>query len=216
MAGFITMATTTPNYGWPVPTSTDFVKDGATAIEALGDAIDATVFALPSGLSFITGASFSAVTSFSLPADTFSSTYDNYKVIAQITALTTDATFTGRLRASGADNTTANYANAMLGVTYGGATSNSTATSQTSFSFAESDSVNVRYFLSMDIISPKTATPTFLSGFYNFFQTSGPSTIARSGNMQFTDNTQFDSFSFISSVASSITGSYRVYGYANS
>jgi hypothetical protein len=26
-----------------VPTSTDLVKDGATAIEALGDAIDATV-----------------------------------------------------------------------------------------------------------------------------------------------------------------------------
>ena len=41
------MATTTPNYGWPVPTSTDYVKDGATAIEALGDAIDATLYAIP-------------------------------------------------------------------------------------------------------------------------------------------------------------------------
>ncbi len=40
------MATTTPNYSWPVPTSTDLVKDGATAIEALGDAIDTTVFGL--------------------------------------------------------------------------------------------------------------------------------------------------------------------------
>jgi hypothetical protein len=48
------MATTTPNFGWPVPTSTDYVKDGATAIEALGDAIDATVFGLGSGLSKIT------------------------------------------------------------------------------------------------------------------------------------------------------------------
>jgi hypothetical protein len=37
------MATTTPNYGWPVPTSTDLVKDGATAIEALGDAVDTTM-----------------------------------------------------------------------------------------------------------------------------------------------------------------------------
>ena len=37
------MATTTPNNSWPVPTSTDLVKDGATAIEALGDAIDATL-----------------------------------------------------------------------------------------------------------------------------------------------------------------------------
>jgi hypothetical protein len=39
------MATVTPNYSWPVPTSSDYVKDGASAIEALGDAIDATVFA---------------------------------------------------------------------------------------------------------------------------------------------------------------------------
>lgn len=37
------MATTTPINGWPVPTSTDFVKDGATAIESLGDAIDTSV-----------------------------------------------------------------------------------------------------------------------------------------------------------------------------
>lgn len=37
------MATTTPNNGWTVPTSTDYVKDGATAIETLGDAIDASV-----------------------------------------------------------------------------------------------------------------------------------------------------------------------------
>lgn len=34
------MATTTPNFGWSVPTSTDLVKDGALNIETLGDAID--------------------------------------------------------------------------------------------------------------------------------------------------------------------------------
>jgi hypothetical protein len=37
------MATTTPNFGWSVPTSTDLVKDGATAIETLGDAIDTSL-----------------------------------------------------------------------------------------------------------------------------------------------------------------------------
>jgi hypothetical protein len=36
------MPTTTPVNGWPVPVSTDLVKDGAVAIEALGDAIDAS------------------------------------------------------------------------------------------------------------------------------------------------------------------------------
>jgi hypothetical protein len=43
------MATTTPNFGWPVPTSTDLVKDGAVAIEGLGDAIDASLLDLKGG-----------------------------------------------------------------------------------------------------------------------------------------------------------------------
>jgi hypothetical protein len=45
------MATTTPNFGWPVPTSTDLVKDGATAIESLGDSIDASLLDLKGGTS---------------------------------------------------------------------------------------------------------------------------------------------------------------------
>jgi hypothetical protein len=43
------MATTTPNFGWSVPTSTDLVKDGATAIELLGDSIDASLVDLKGG-----------------------------------------------------------------------------------------------------------------------------------------------------------------------
>ena len=43
------MATTTPNYGWSVPTSSDLVKNGATAIETLGDSIDASMAELLGG-----------------------------------------------------------------------------------------------------------------------------------------------------------------------
>jgi hypothetical protein len=43
------MATTTPNFGWAVPTSTDLVKDGALAIETLGDSIDASLVDLKGG-----------------------------------------------------------------------------------------------------------------------------------------------------------------------
>ena len=43
------MATTTPNFGWIVPTSTDLVKDGATAIETLGDGVDASFVGLKGG-----------------------------------------------------------------------------------------------------------------------------------------------------------------------
>jgi hypothetical protein len=45
------MATTTPNFGWSVPTSTDLLKDGATAIETLGDSIDASLLDLKGGTS---------------------------------------------------------------------------------------------------------------------------------------------------------------------
>jgi hypothetical protein len=43
------MATTNPNFGWAVPTSTDLVKDGAVAIETLGDSIDASLVDLKGG-----------------------------------------------------------------------------------------------------------------------------------------------------------------------
>jgi hypothetical protein len=43
------MATTTPNFGWSVPTSSDLVKNGAVAIETLGDSIDASMAELKGG-----------------------------------------------------------------------------------------------------------------------------------------------------------------------
>lgn len=43
------MSTTTPNFNFPVPQSTDLVKDGATAIAALGTAIDTDFVDLKGG-----------------------------------------------------------------------------------------------------------------------------------------------------------------------
>jgi hypothetical protein len=43
------MPTVTPSFNWPVPVPTDLVKDGATAIESLGDAIDASLTDLKGG-----------------------------------------------------------------------------------------------------------------------------------------------------------------------
>jgi hypothetical protein len=43
------MATVTPNFNFPVPQSTDLVKDGATAIAALGTAIDTDFVDLKGG-----------------------------------------------------------------------------------------------------------------------------------------------------------------------
>lgn len=43
------MATTTTNFSWPIPQSSDLVKDGATAIASLGSGIDTSMAELKGG-----------------------------------------------------------------------------------------------------------------------------------------------------------------------
>jgi hypothetical protein len=79
------MATTTPNYGWDVPTSTDYVKDGATAIETLGDDIDATLWtalggAYP-GLRLVKKQTIGSAVSSVTVTNAFSAAYENYKIV---------------------------------------------------------------------------------------------------------------------------------------
>lgn len=79
------MATTTPNYGWDVPTSTDYVADGAVAIEALGDDIDSTLYtalggAYP-GLRLIKKQTIGTAVASVNVTGAFSATYDAYKIV---------------------------------------------------------------------------------------------------------------------------------------
>jgi hypothetical protein len=90
MAGFITMAVT-PNYGWPVPVATDFVKDGYEAIADLGDAIDATVFGLP------TAAGIGSNVVQSVKTDTFTTSSTSYVDITGLTATITPTSATSKI-----------------------------------------------------------------------------------------------------------------------
>ena len=108
------MATTTPNYGWAVPTSTDLVKDGATAIETLGDAIDASMNTAlgtkKAGMVLLNTTSFSGVATQSLPDNTFTSAYDRYILHVNLTSVTTtDGYLTFKLRAGGTTTTGSDY-----------------------------------------------------------------------------------------------------------
>ena len=68
-----------------------------------------------SGLTLLTNATFSAVSSYSLPANTFSSTYTNYKVIIDITSFSASGGFYARLRAGSTDTTTGYQNSRILG-----------------------------------------------------------------------------------------------------
>jgi hypothetical protein len=100
----------TANNNWPYPESTDLVKDGATAIENLADAIDTTLGVFtPStpGLSLISTTSFSGVSSQSFN-DVFSATYVAYKIIFNFTTSTATTNMRTRLRVGGSDESGAN------------------------------------------------------------------------------------------------------------
>jgi len=169
-----------------------------------------------SGLTYITGAAFTTATSVSLPNDTFTSAYRNYRFIMQLTALTADATFTMRLRTSGTDNTTTNYRTAGYGTSSVSGLTSMVGNAQSSFNMAESDSGIVAYSLVLDLISPQIAIETTAHGRLTYFAASPNGVVGIGFGLDFNATTQFDSLSFISNIASSMTGIYRVYGYADS
>lgn len=311
------MATTTPNFGWPVPTSTDLVKDGATAIEALGDSIDASLLDLKggttgqvlsknsntdmdftwvtdaagditgvtagvgisgggtsgtvtvtnsmateitasgdiivgtgsgtfdnlpigttgqiltadttvspykikwatpaasaSGLTKITSATFSSVSSVSLPNSTFTSTYTNYKILITIQSTSGSPAITGRYRASGSDNTTSNYYSALSIARVDGSAAtqgNSSATTSFNLGYVTAGAPGT-YGLTLDFLGPEAAVRKQIGG-TGFGANSGLDAFAAySFGAWFNATTQFDAFSFIASTGT-ITGSYAVYGY---
>jgi hypothetical protein len=128
------MATTTPNYGWDVPTSTDYVKDGATAIETLGDDIDATLYtalggAYP-GLRLVKKQAIgTSVTSVTI-TNAFSATYDAYKVV--IAGATTTGSDYGYIK-FGASTSTYNIG--VLGQNYAGGSSSANVSSGASATY---------------------------------------------------------------------------------
>jgi hypothetical protein len=166
------------------------------------------------GLTFITGATFTNATSFSLPNNTFSASYRNYRLHVTITASTADVSFTIRMRASGTDNTAGSYSWAVVGLLDNGTGSNVSANSQTSWGGLGTVDATLEYYgLALDIIAPQVAERTFMLGQYMGVTTDGLNWLARNGGWNHNSATQFDALSFISDVASSITGSYAVYGY---
>jgi len=206
------MATTTPNYGWPVPTSTDYVKDGATAIEALGDAIDATVFGLGStGLTLINTTTFSAVASQAVN-NVFSATYDDYRIMLDITTGTSDAIVYMKMRTGGIDNSLLYYY-AFPGFTSANAANNSNSFNViTGWDLIEIDSATSDlYSFNGDIMKPFLAKPTKLIG-QKASTTPTGTPYAQSGSAVHNVSTSFPSFNLIAS-AGNISGTVKVYGY---
>jgi hypothetical protein len=204
----------TANNNWPYPESTDLVKDGATAIENLADAIDTTlgVFVPSSpGLTLINTTSFSAVASQSVN-DVFSATYENYKIIITISDLSVDGTTRFKLRVGGTDSS-ASYFSAYNGI----------AVDAAGFSFTENNvttgmvvtsgdgGVDNIYSYTGDLLKPFLAVSSLMSGVSTSSKSDG-TFVGMAGAAAHQVATSFTGFSIIPQ-SGTITGKVAVYGY---
>lgn len=168
-----------------------------------------------SGLTYITGTNFSAVSSVALPTSTFTSTYRFYKVIFTVNSAVTTGAMTLRARSAGSDLTASNYNQASVGLDRGASTSNLGQNNQSSLDIGTIDGTYFNYSLVLDVIEPQISQEFHsLHGHLMFWN--GTTYIGRAFNGAYVSAaSSFDSLSFIKA-AGSMTGNYRVYGYQNS
>jgi hypothetical protein len=209
------MATTTPNYGWAVPTSTDLVKDGATAIETLGDAIDASMNTAlgtkKAGMVLLNTTSFSGVASQAV-TPVFSATYQNYLITLTLSGAAADGVVFMKLR-SGATDASTNYNWAFVGYSTASADTNTAATSSASgllLCSTELDLNKAYYSATVNIFRPFEAVVTAYSALLTG-STSAAAPMTRSGGGWHTTESSYDGFNLIG--PGNITGVVKTYGY---
>lgn len=210
------MATTTPNYGWDVPTSTDYVAQGAVAIETLGDDIDASLFSITAGKNVgmvpLSITSFTAATSV-IVSNVFTSDYENYKVIFASNQNTASGAHQMRLRASGVDNASGfygggvqNYANSNTLYSYrmNGAAEYTMGSNTLSVGVAA---------VEMTIFAPQRNVLTRVSHKGVGDDVSG--TYSHGLDVWYNGSTQFDGLKILTT-GGTFTGTLRIYGLRNS
>jgi hypothetical protein len=165
-----------------------------------------------SGMNYVTGGTFSGVTSFSLPTSTFTSTYKNYRLLVNFTTSSSDAAVVMRMRASGTDVTAGGYFYTGAKATTGTSVTAIYGAADTSWGLGLTAYIE-RAALAFDIMDPKGGTSmdrilgnlfttTMAGGFIGFWENAA----AGSG---------YDSLSFIKA-SGTFGGYYRVYGYGDS
>ena len=205
------MATTT-NYGWTTPDDTALVKDGAAAIRALGTSIDTSMNTAlgtrKSGLVLINTTSFTGVSSQSINS-VFTSTYDHYKILINITTAASSGVFVMRMRAAGVDTSGTNYRNQLIKGTVTTTSTIANTSGTDDWYLGTTDSTSLQsMFMNLDLFSPNLAANSKYVNQTGYIATN-PNFEANYGVL--TDSTQYDGFTLIA--VGNVTGTVSTYGY---
>jgi hypothetical protein len=193
-----------------VPTSTDYVKDGATAIETLGDAVDASLYTINNGsnkvgLHLLNTTTFTSVSTVTIDS-IFNSTYENYKIEFNMVA-STPALLRIRFRDGSGDSTGTNYryTSQQIVNTAWANLDNSNAANEFTIGY----NGGARYGGTINIYNPNVSALT------NYNAQSSYEQYATYAGGSINATTQFTGIKFLQS-AGNVTGNIRVYGIRNS
>jgi len=208
MAGSI-MAGQTTNYLFDYPTSTDYVKDGATAIETLADDVDATLFtalggAYP-GLRLIKKQTIGSAVASVTVTGAFSATYDNYKIV--ISGGTPSASAFTRLTLG---STATGYYSGYVGATFASVVQLAGDNNANFFGFASYADNNFGHSCNVDLFNPFATSRTTMNS--NVIT----ATNSLSGQGQLANNTSYTAFTITASSGTFTGGTIYVYGYGAS
>jgi hypothetical protein len=203
------MAGATPIYSFPYPESSDLVAAYPALGQDLAEDVETVIAAIPpGGLSHIATESFSAVSSVSLNG-VFTSDYDNYRIILTGTS-DVDRDPRIRMRASGTDDSTANsYVSQQLIVSGASVTGARTTTKFVILGTLQSGLTNI---IAFEIVKPFLAEATAM---YAINTRNFSGAVFQTSSVIHNQTVSYDGFSLIAN-AGNITGTLRVYGYANS
>ena len=200
---------TTSKMGIVYPSSSDLVKDGATNMGTIATTVDAKT-----GLILLNTTSFTGVSSSSFPANVFSATYKNYKLVLNVTQSSSN-TLNIRYRTAGTDNTASTYYDYFA----------KPATNSASFASNYNNGGTSSYFIdnssgtdsvkafSLDIFSPFEAQRTYYAG--NGVSSSNSGAQPYYGGFAFggfNNTTSFDSMTLFPG-SGTITGSMSIFAY---
>ena len=174
-----------------------------TSILSLASASTTYATKAAAGLTLLNTTTFSGVSSVSLPANTFNSTYDNYSIVASFVGSITDQNVRARMRAAGTDNTTASsYVRQRLYFTSTTSTPN-TATDTFWDTGVITDTITS---YQVELFDP------FLASATAFASRGGARNQMLSATGYHTQATSYDSFTFYPS-SGTLTGKYSVFGF---
>jgi hypothetical protein len=179
------------------------VNSGATAPE--------WVAAPSSGLTLLTNATFSAVSSYSLSNSTFSSTYTNYLIVLDVTTFSANNTFIARMRSSGSDYSGNQYLNQRISG-FGATIEASSGATNTSIDIGADVNSTTNYQLRLELYKPNVNVKKWFLSQQWFYDSAGNNRHQLNAG-RIDQSTQYDSLSIIPSTGT-MTGRIFVYGYA--